>query len=669
MGTLEAIGSAFIATISFPAIFYMFVGIFIGIIVGFVPGIGGTAAMALMLPFVFKMTPAAGLAFLLSMHAIVQTSNTPTAVLFNIPGSMGASATLFDGHPMALKGEAGRALGAGYMSSILGGLIGAVFLFLSVPIFRPLVLAFSYPDFFLLLLWGVLVAGMAGGVSIPKILASAFLGVMFGLIGSDPLSGVPRYCLGTIYLIDKIPVLSFCLGIFAIPEIMDLAVKRVAIAGSGTIKTITGVRVGIRDTLQNWPLVVRSSLIGVVIGFIPGLGSWVSSFVAYGQAAKTVKNPDFGNGDVRGVIAPESANNATEGGALIPTIMFGVPGSPVLLILLGAFLIFGIQPGPAMVTKHLDLTFVMVITLVLSNVIGGAFLIAIANKTALISLVRSSLLIPIIITLCFLGAYMSSTNFADLLTLMFFGLIGYALRHLEWSMLSFMLGYIFATEGERHLYASLSLFGVSGFFGGSITIVLLFLILVTFVIPITHSLWKKNKMAASKEVLIKKDGHKTSLHISLFNIEVLFCLFVAVLFIAFLFMTFPLPSRAQPFPLIVIIGGLISTVFILITSLRHNRSIEAIAKSLNIEINVLGPRLRNIVSWLFAYLAFSWLLGVQYTLPLVSFLYLKFQSRENMATSIIITASLVALIFGVFDHLLLTYWIEGKLFTLLSPGF
>lgn len=662
MGVLETLGNAFMQLVAFPAFLYMIIGILIGIVVGFVPGIGGMAAIALILPFTFTMTPAAGLAFLLGMHSIIQTSNTAIAVLFNIPGSMGASATLFDGHPMALKGEAGRALGAGYASSIIGGLIGATVLFFSVPIFRPLVMAFSYPDFFLLLLWGLLVAGMAGGVSLVKVLASAFLGAAFGLIGFDPLSGVPRYSLGTIYLLQGVPVLALVMGTFAIPEIMDLAVKKTAIAEDTSVKEITDVGAGIRDTFQNWFLVVRSALMGVLIGFIPGLGSYVSSYVVYGQAARTVKNPNFGKGDVRGVIAPESANNATEGGALIPTIMFGVPGSPAFVVLLGAFLIFGLQPGPSMVTRHLDLTFVMVLTLVFSNVIGGFGLLAVAKKTALITVVRSSLLIPIIASFCFMGAYMSNSHFGDLVVMIFFGIIGYGLRHLKWSLLAFMLGYIFSSEGERNLYATLNMFGFAGFFRSVVTVVLLILIFATFVFPILRALWKKIKEAGPDVSVKKSEG--VAMQAFRFNSETLFALLVFGLFVAFLVLTLPLPPRARPFPLGVAAGGGITSLIICFSSFRKGVRSDQIAKSLNVDIITLKRRLITIVAWLMAYFICSWLLGVEYALPVISFLYLKFYCRESWMLSLIITAALVGLLFGVFGRILNVFWIEGKLFQL-----
>jgi TctA family transporter len=464
--------------------------------------------------------------------------------------------------------------------------------------------------------------------------------------------------------LEGVPVLAIVMGTFAIPEIMDLAIKRTAIAQDVSKKTITNVGAGIRDTFQNWFLVIRSALMGVLIGFIPGLGAYVSSYVVYGQAARTVKNPKFGKGDVRGVIAPESANNATEGGALIPTIMFGVPGSPAFVVLLGAFIIFGLQPGPDMVREHLDLTFVMALTLVFSNLIGGFGLLAVAKKTALITVVRFSLLVPIITTFCFMGAYMSRTHIGDLVVMMVFGIIGYGLRHLNWSLLAFMLGYIFSSEGERNLYSTLNMFGFSGFFRSPISIVLIILILATFVFPVIRAAWHKFKKTDQKKSVEEDKGSPPFLF--RFSPELFFSLLVLSLFIASLFMTLSLPARARTFPLGVSIGGVLTSFIILVSSFQRSIQIDGIAKKLEVEPKVFKQRSVNIIAWLGGYFICSWLLGVEYALPLISFLYLKFYNKEGWFISTIITLSLIGLLFGLFGHVLNVFWIEGKLFKILG---
>jgi TctA family transporter len=307
---------------------FLFMGVLMGLLLGAIPGLGGLVGLAILLPFTFDMDPAMAFAIMLGLLSITSTSDTIPSVLFGVPGTAASQATILDGHPMAKKGEAGRALGAAYMASLIGGLFGAIVLAIMIPVIRPIVMSFGAPEFFMMGMLGIsMVAVLSGGAPIKGLVAGA-VGLLAGMVGMDPQSGTHRWVFGELYLLDGLPLVPVSLGLFALPEIADLVIRgtRIADVPSTAMK---GVMTGVRDAFRNWILVIRCSALGVWIGAIPGLGSAVVDWFAYGHAMQSEKGAaeSFGKGDVRGVIAPESANNAKEGGALVPTIAFGVPGS------------------------------------------------------------------------------------------------------------------------------------------------------------------------------------------------------------------------------------------------------------------------------------------------------------------------------------------------------
>ncbi|HEX2332341.1 MAG TPA: tripartite tricarboxylate transporter permease, partial [Burkholderiales bacterium] len=374
---LDALAQGLSLVLQWNAFSLMLVGMALGFVVGLLPGIGGAATLALMLPFVFKMSPVEAFAFLLGMHSVAATTGDITSILFGVPGEGLSAATVVDGHPMAKRGEAARALGAALMSSLVGAVIGAAALAVSIPIVRPLVLTFGSPELFMVTVMGIAcITSLSGQGTQAQVkgLAMGLLGLLLATIGQERQSGILRFDFGLIYLWEGLELIPVLVGIFAIPEIIDLAVRGTSIAGNApAAKLGTGVWEGIKDTFRHFWLVVRCSVVGVFVGILPGAGGGVAQWMAYAHAVQSAKDARdrarFGSGDVRGVLGPGAANNSKEGGDLIPTIAFGVPGSGAMAILLGAFLIMGLHPGPDMLTKHLAVTYSMVWTLVIANVI------------------------------------------------------------------------------------------------------------------------------------------------------------------------------------------------------------------------------------------------------------------------------------------------------------
>jgi putative tricarboxylic transport membrane protein len=475
---VEAARQALIGVLTWPAVGYLMLGVLLGIFFGMMPGLSGLTGMAILLPFTFGMQPYEAMALLMGMFAITATSDTIPSVLLGVPGTAGSQATIMDGYPMAKKGEAARAFGAAYTVSAFGGIVGAIVLVASIPILGPLISVFGSPEFFMLGILGLAMVGSLSGHSPLKGILVGLLALLLSMIGYSPQAGIPRFWMGWPYLLEGLPLVPVVLGLFAIPEVVELAVRRGALAEVPTMGK--GIYDGVQDAVRHWWLALRCSLIGVYIGFIPGLGASIVDWVAYGHAVQSCDNREnFGKGDVRGVIAPESANNAMRGGALIPTIAFGVPGSASMAILLGGLLIHGIYPGSEILTRRLDVLFSLVWALVIANVVAALLLMAWTSQLAKITMMRGSILIPMILVLVFMGAWMATQDFGDWVVLLIFGLVGYLMKRWAWPRPPIALGLVLGPFVERYLDLSVGLYGWS-WLARPVVILLIMGILATF---------------------------------------------------------------------------------------------------------------------------------------------------------------------------------------------
>ncbi|MGH3355194.1 MAG: tripartite tricarboxylate transporter permease [Nocardioidaceae bacterium] len=435
----------------------MLVGIAIGLVVGILPGLGGAATLAMMLPFVYPMDAISAFAFLLGMHAVTATTGDITSVLFGVPGEATSAATVLDGYPMTKRGEAGRALGAALLASTQGALLGAFFLALSVPILRPLVLALGPPEFFMLTLLGLTFVVSLSGRNVLMGFLMAALGVLVALVGIDPQAGVPRYTFDQLYLWDGIDLVPLVVGLFAGAEVLQLMLSKSAIAHQ-TGAEIAGVWTGVRDTFRHWTVVVRSAAIGIGIGIIPGMGGSVSQFIAYGHVQQTSKHPEeFGKGSIEGVLAAGANNNAKDCGALIPTIAFGIPGSVGAAVLLGAFLITGLNPGPEMLTTNLNVTFSMVWIMVVANLVavGGSFLLL--RHLVKLTFIRGTWLVPFLLVLLGIGAFTATNSFNDIFVMLAAAVLGVVAIHWDWPRVPFLIAVVLGSLAERYLFLSYEL--------------------------------------------------------------------------------------------------------------------------------------------------------------------------------------------------------------------
>ncbi|MBB3711789.1 TctA family transporter [Limimaricola variabilis] len=449
---LPALSQAWALILQPMVLAYLVLGVVMGLAVGVFPGLGGIAGLSLLLPFMFGMDPVMGLALMIGMVAVVPTSDTFASVLMGIPGSSASQATVLDGFPMAKQGQAARALSAAFTSSLFGGLVGAAFLTLFILVARPIVLAFGLPEMLMITVFGLsMVAILAGRVAL-KGVAAAGLGLLIGTIGEADAGGSLRMSTYDIpYLTDGLQLVIVGLGIFAIPEIVSLLRQDRAISQDANLGA--GWADGVRDWFANKWLSVRCSIIGVVVGVIPGLGGSVVDWIAYGHTVQSTRDTsDFGLGNVRGVIGPESSNNAKEGGGLVPTLLFGIPGSGSMAIFIGAIALLGsgdIEVGPAMLRDNLDITYSIVWLLALANVVGTLLCIAASGGIARLTTIRFTYLAPFLFMLIAFAAFQSGQNFEDLLALFAIGLIGVFLRRFDWSRPAFLIGFVLSNPVEK----------------------------------------------------------------------------------------------------------------------------------------------------------------------------------------------------------------------------
>jgi TctA family transporter len=469
----------------------MCLGVLLGSLVGFLPGIGGPSTLAIILPFVMTMKdPYAVIALLVGFDAVGNTASAFTAVLISVPGGSESQATVLDGYPLAKQGQAMRALSASFFASLVGGLIGPIVLIASLPFLRPMVLSFGSPEFFMLTFWGVTMVGVLSGNVPLKGLLAGILGILIAAVGADDKSGIERFTFDTAYLIEGIDLVLVALGVFAIPECIDLAARKTKVAETQELGE--GFWQGARDVFNHWWLTLRASAIGIWVGFLPGLGSSVADWFAYAHAVQTEKHPEnFGKGDIRGVIAAESSNNSKEAGDYIPTLAFGIPGGTSTALILTALIAVGINPGPEMLTTQLNLTFAVVWTLTIANIIAVAICLAFIKPISRMCFMPFYSLVPMILVFVFIGAFAANRSSLDLIALLGFSFLGFIMRRHGWPRSPLVLGLVLGDKMENYLWLSYGRFGFEWLTRPGVMIIAALLVL-SLCYPMLQN-WRDNK--------------------------------------------------------------------------------------------------------------------------------------------------------------------------------
>lgn len=491
---LQAAWDGLLLVFTWPNILYPVIGTLLAMVIAFMPGLSGFTLMALAIPFTLTWDR---LPIMLLFGAFVGGATfmgSVTAILFNIPGTAPSAATMIDGHPMARRGQAKTAIGCSAMSSALGSSFGVFALILLIPVMRQTILAFGSPEFLMLVIWGLATIAAVIRGSLIKGLAAGGLGLLISFIGFDPRTAELRYTFGSLYLHDGLGLVPVFLGLFAVAEMVDMSVTgRRTVSDKSRPEELTGsLWEGIRAVFSHFGLFIRSSLIGTVIGMIPAVGGTVASFVAYGQAVQTARRDkmNFGQGDIRGVIAPEAAHDAKDGASLVPTLAFGVPGSEGTALLLGALTLHGLTPGKELMADHLDLVFALIWSLFFSNWMTSILGVAIVGQLARLTVIRTQLLAPVIFALATLGAYVSEGRIEDVVVTFIFGFVGYYMKKHDWPrvplVIALVLGPLF--ESNLHLTLRLHELGRINFWTRPIALSLVLLTAVTLGLPYLQAL-------------------------------------------------------------------------------------------------------------------------------------------------------------------------------------
>ncbi len=405
---------------------FLVVGCVVGLVIGALPGLTGNMAIALMVPMTFGMEPSVGLAFLAAIYCSSIYGGSISAILLGIPGTISSFATTLDGYPLAKQGKAGLALGTSTMASVFGGLFSAIVLMFLTPVLAEVALKFGPGEYFAISLLGIACITSISGDNIPKGLLSGMIGLLIAVIGMDPQNGYPRLTFGNMNLLSGIGLVPSLIGLFGVVSVLKTAEACKRAKATNTVPEVDNVWIGWKECFRQLPTWIRGSVIGTIVGIIPGAGTNVATFMAYDMEKKMSKDPEsFGKGNVIGVAAPESANNAVTGGSLVPLLALGVPGNSTSALFLGAIMIHGMRTGPVFFTEHPDVIYGLFIAIIIANIIMAPLGIFILRYMKTILSVPEELLAGIILAFCVTGVFAIATNPFDVLVLIIFGLIGY----------------------------------------------------------------------------------------------------------------------------------------------------------------------------------------------------------------------------------------------------
>ncbi|MEE2998496.1 MAG: tripartite tricarboxylate transporter permease [Pseudomonadota bacterium] len=432
-------------------------GCFIGLVIGMIPGLTISTGIIIVLPLTFVLEPDISIALLLGLYVSGMTGGSFSAILLNIPGTPSASATAIDGHPMAKNGEGGRALGIAISASFIGGLFSFFCLYFIAPVLAEIALKFKSPDLFSLVFFGLTVICSFAAKSMVKGLLSAVIGLIIVTIGQDPMMGTTRFTFDQVNLISGIHFLTALIGLFAIPQLVDNLTD--IVHGNDKTKTTSIIDMiipKIKDLkLIRLPISIGAP-IGSFLGILPGAGGPIAAFISYDYAKKLSKKPkEFGLGSPEGIAAPEAANNAVTGGALIPMMTLGIPGDPVTAILIGALLIHGLAPGPLLFVENGDFAYGLIFSFFWANIFNIVIALLGIRYLVKVLTIPKTLLMPIIAVLCVIGSYALRNNFFDVYVMFGFGLLGLAMRWLEMPIVPLLLAMVLGRQLEEHLRVSL----------------------------------------------------------------------------------------------------------------------------------------------------------------------------------------------------------------------
>jgi len=481
VGFMSALPDALASMASWAFLLAFLLGCFNGMLTGLLPGLGGSVGIALMIPFTYNMDTATAMGLFIAALAGQSFCGSVSAILLNVPGSSPSAATTLDGYPLARQGRGGFAIGISASASFLGSFIGTLVLIALIPAVRPLVLSFSFPEFTMLGIFGLTIIAMASRGSMLKGIVSGLLGVLFSFVGFAPVGGDVRYAFDQPALYNGFDVVIVLVGMFALSEALELLRTNQRVAENFSDMKFGHKQIfeGVFYTIKQPFLLVRSSLLGAGVGLVPAVGGTVAAFLAYFQAARTVKNPRFGQGDPRGVLAPEASNDAKDSGSALPSLAFGIPGSADWAIVMGAMVIHGLTPGPNLIRESPDIVWIAIIVLSAASFFTSALGLLIGPQLVQITRIKPGILSPIVLMLAVIGAYALNLSTTDVIASICFGLVAYAMRSIGMPLIPLILGFLLGPLVEKSYLQTISSYGgIEGFFTRPISVVLMVLTIV-----------------------------------------------------------------------------------------------------------------------------------------------------------------------------------------------
>jgi len=654
----ETLMNAFSELMQIHHMLYLLGGVFLGILVGILPGLGGIVGFSIMLPFLYGMDQTSALAMLIGMVAVIPTSDTFTSVLMGIPGSSASQATVLDGYPMSKRGEAARALGAAFSASLVGGLLGALILSIFIIFARDLILKLGSAELFILGIFGLSMVGVLSGKSLFKGFIAAAIGLLLGSVGSAPATGEFRMTMDSYYLYDGIKLVILGLGVYAVPEIISLLVENKKISKA---EKLGGSFVqGIKDMWVSRWIVARCAPIGAMIGAIPGLGGSVVDWIAYGHVVQTSKDKSqFGKGDVRGVIAPESANNAKEGGGLVPTLLFGIPGSGSMAVFLGGLVILGIEPGPGMVNENLEVSYIIIWSLAIANVVGTGTCMLLSNKISKITTIPYGYVAPFMLMIIFFAALQATRSLEDLMLLIAIGALGTLFKYFDWPRPALLIGFVLAGTIETYYYQAVQFYSWEMMERPGVIILIVFMIASVLI-----SVYFKNRDSKKeKELDVQKEEETTNYPYSFFTGELLFIWFLMAFGLFALIDSFYLQFLGGIFPMVVssllLLFGVILSIQI--TSKKRQNDILSIAITENGQLSSTWIDIWKNFLILPIFLLGTWILGFVPSLAILFVIIIRTKMKSSWLKIFIITGVAIGFLLFI-SHIMTLHLPTGLIY-------
>jgi TctA family transporter len=641
-------------------------------VLGIIPGVGTPLIMAIAVPFVVLAIndPLIGIVLLATIGGVANTLDTIPSVLMGYPG-VATQVTFLEGHQLAKRGLGARTLGAIYASSAVGGLIGAIALVIVIPIIRPFILNFSFAEIAAMALFGVAMVSMLSRGAMLKGITAGLGGILLSTVGTHFGTSTERFTFGSLSLIQGLPLIAVMLGVFALPEVLDLSATRESVTAKETaLISNREVFAGAREGLRHWRIIIRHSILGVFLGMVPGLGSAVIDWLSYAIGIALTKDKSrFGKGSLEGVIFAESAQNSKEGGQAIPTLAFGVPAGIAWIFVLAAMLAYGIAPGPQMLGQHADITIMLAVSFGIGNLIVTMIGMALTGQLAKLATVPYVAIAAVIIPLSFLSAFQASDGWTGIIVLLIFTPIGLAMKAFKWPRPPLMLGFILGSIIELNLQSALSAYGAIAFITRPITVALL---LVT--VAAVFILMRVNREGAAPAVIdtapsaasavaVARARSATSRFGGPLRLEHLFALVMLLVVGAAVWTAFSFPPRARFMPLLTGIP-IIPLLLFQLLFMRRSTSGEIMDIGLrSLTVPGAGKTALAVGAFLGLFILLTATIGLPYASIVfaVVFPVVMCEGRMRWVTSAIAGAIVALVALVLLDHYMGVLWPEPVL--------